>query len=82
MCTKRKYGVDICTESLKRTKCEKILRQILEIHPKTKLWLVEWDDQTRTWEGYDAIKNTLIFKEFIERLLLGPKITEIPSYIT
>jgi len=44
----------------------KILVKLIEVHPKTKNWLVEWNDRTRTWEMYDAIKDTKVFRTFIE----------------
>lgn len=58
----------------------KIAIQIVEFHPKTKEWLVEWRDKTRTWENYDTIKDQAAFRDMVEKNLQVKRC--YASYIT
>jgi hypothetical protein len=81
----------ILRPSLKKRKIDtnyaiKFVTSIIELHPSSKKWLVEWSDKTRTWETYDIVKELGIFQEFLSKTILKPKpkpkLPEIPSYIS
>ena len=57
----------------------KVAIQILELHPKTKEWLVEWRDKTRTWEVYDTVKDQPVFRLMVEKKLYQKN--SQPTYI-
>ena len=42
------------------------VKNILAEDSQKKLWLVEWEgDDSGTWEEYDTIKDSIVFKEYI-----------------
>lgn len=45
----------------------KNITKIIETNAKTRDWLVEWDDKTRTWESFINIRETNAFQSFIEK---------------
>lgn len=51
---------------------------ILNVDFKNNLWLVEWNDKSRTWEKFNVVKNFDFFESFI-MFHLKPK--EYPTYI-
>lgn len=47
---------------------EGTIKNILAKDPLKKLWLIEWEnDDHATWEKYDTLKDSTIFKEYIEK---------------
>ena len=47
------------------------VKNILAEDPYKKLWLVEWDNEEHaTWEEYNTIKDSIVFKEYIERQMM------------
>lgn len=47
---------------------EGTIKTVLAKDPVKKLWLIEWEnDEHATWEKYDTLKDSTIFKEYIER---------------
>lgn len=60
----------------------KFVISIIELHPTSKKWLVEWSDRTRTWETYDIIKDLDIFQVFLSKMYKKESpIRDVPSYI-
>lgn len=50
---------------------EGIVKNILAEDPQKKLWLVEWDgEEHATWEDYSTVKDSVIFKEYIEKRMV------------
>jgi len=50
---------------------EGIVKNILAEDPQKKLWLVEWEgEEHATWEDFNTIKDSRIFKEYIERQMV------------
>lgn len=53
-------------EDVKDTDDIGIITNILAEDSEKKLWLVEWkDDEHATWEDYDTLKDSQVFKEYI-----------------
>jgi len=47
---------------------EGVVRRVLAEDSQKKLWLIEWDgDDHASWEDYDTVKNSRVFREYIER---------------
>ncbi len=42
-----------------------------------KKWLIEWDDNSRTWESFEKLKDEIVFREYIEDAMKD----KISSYI-
>lgn len=80
--SKKRNIVECDMKVCKRRKSDslKIPVQIIDIDRKNKKWLIEWCDQTRTWENYDNVKDMIIFREWVESMIIEQNCR--PSYIT
>jgi hypothetical protein len=56
------------------------ISKILQVDSQTKNWLVEWTDFSRSWESYENIKDTIVFREYVERL--APRYLQEATYIS
>lgn len=66
--------------SRKKLKFSNKLCDIIAYNSSIKLWLVEWEDMTRTWEKYEKLKDNAIFQRWIEGNLLTKRLQ--PFYIS
>lgn len=81
---KRLHDEDSFNISKKRKFTHNTIAKIIKYNSDTFTFLVEWTDQTRSWEPFDNIKHLETFKQYINKVEIDKKQAkqDIPTYIS